>query len=121
MAAFVTFDNEVEQHLFCYVLRRGNSVAKRGAIGVLKRLLPRLRRAFLKARLRIRLDGRSCGAELYEFFEAQKLDYVVGMARNPALLRLAEPLMAEVRIDFTRQESTRRYGEFGSEELIAAI
>ena len=113
LAGFVTFDDEVEQYLFCYVLRAGNAAAKHGAIGVLKRLLPRLRRAFPKARLRIRLDGGFSGPELYEFFEAHKLDYVVGMAGNAALLRLAEPLMAEVRADFqARPESTPRYGEF---------
>ena len=47
LAGFLTFDDEVEQYLFCYVLRAGNVAAKHGAIGVLKRLLPRLRGAFL--------------------------------------------------------------------------
>jgi len=113
LAGFLTFDDEVEQYLFCYVLRAGNAAAKHGAIGVLKRLLPRLRRAFPKARLRIRLDGGFSGPELYEFFEANKLDYVVGMAKNPKLEALAEPLMDEVRAEFEAgQEATRRYGEF---------
>ena len=102
----------MEQYLFCYVLRAGNAVAKQGCIGVLKRLLPRLRRAFPKARLRIRLDSGFSGPELYEFFEAEKIDYVVGMAKNPVLERLAEPLMAEVRTDFEAlQQTTHRYTE----------
>ena len=112
LAGFLTFDDEVEQYLFCYVLRPGNVVAKHGAIAVLKRLLPRLRRAFAKARLRIRLDGGFSGPELYAFFEAQKLEYVAGMARNGWLETLAEPLMAEARSDFEdRQQTSRRYGE----------
>ena len=103
----------MEQYLFCYVLCAGNAAAKHGVIGVLRRLLPRLRRAFPKARLRIRLDGGFSGPELYEFFEAEKLDYVVDMARKPKLEALAEPLMADARSDFeARQLTTRRYGEF---------
>ena len=112
LAGFLTFDDEVEQYLFCYVLRAGNVAAKHGTIGVLKRLLPRLRRAFPKARLRIRLDAGFCGPELYAFFEAHKLEYVVCMAKNACLTALAEPLMAEVRSDFEAgQQTSRRYGE----------
>ena len=113
LAGFLTFDDEVEQYLFGYVLRPGNAAAKRGAIGVLKRLLVRLRRAFPKARLRVRLDGGFAGPELYAFFEAEQLEYVMGMAKNATLERRAEPWMAEVRADFDSQgESARRYGEF---------
>jgi hypothetical protein len=112
LAGFLTFDDEVEQYLFCFVLRAGNVAAKHGATSVLKRLLPRLRRAFPGARLRIRLDAGFSGPELYEFFEAHKLDYVVGMAKNAWLTALAEPLMAEVRSDFEPgQQTSRRYGE----------
>ena len=112
LAGFPAFDDEVEQYLFCHVLRAGNAAAKRGCIGVLGRLLPRLRRAFPGARLRIRLDGGFSGPELFAFFEAERLEYVVGMARNPALERLAEPLMARVRSDFEAgHTSARRLGE----------
>ena len=96
LAGFLAFNDEVEEYLFCYVLRAGNVAAKHGVISVLRRLLRRLRRAFPGARLRIRLDAGFCGPELYAFFEAQKLEYVVGMAKNAWLKSLAEPLMAEV-------------------------
>jgi len=96
-AGFLTFDDEVEQYLFCYVLRPGNAPANQGFIGILKRLLPLLRQAFPKAQLRIRLDSGFCGPEQYEFFEAEGLEYVVCMATNPALKRLAESSMVMVR------------------------
>ena len=113
LAGFLTFDDEGEQYLFGYVLRPGNAAAKRGAIGVLKRLLVRLRRAFPQARLRIRLDGGFAGPELHAFFEAEQLEYVMGIAKNSTLVRRAEPWMAEVRADFQAGcESARRYGEF---------
>ena len=112
LAGFLTFDDEVEQYLFCYVLRPGNAVAKHGCIGILKRLLPRLRRAFPGAKLRIRLDSGFSGPELYAFFEAEQLEYVVGMAKNAKLVSLAEPLMAEAQADFQAQQAAaRRYGE----------
>ena len=97
VAGFLTFDNEPDQYLFCCVLRAGNVAAKYGCIGILKRLLPRLRKAFPKARIRIRLDAGFNGPELYEFFEAERLEYVVCMAKNEVLGRFAEPLMVPIR------------------------
>jgi hypothetical protein len=99
-AGFLTFDDEAEQYLFCYVLRPGDVPANRGFIGILKRLLPRLRQAFPKARLRIRLDSGFSGPEQYEFFERERLEYVVCMAINPVLKRLAEPAMVLVRMAY---------------------
>ncbi len=43
IAGFLTFDHEPEQYLFAYVLRPGNAPASRGAIGILSRVLERLR------------------------------------------------------------------------------
>ena len=97
LAGFLSFDNEPDQYLFCCVLRAGDAVAKTGCLSILKRLLPRLRKAFPKARIRIRLDAGFTGPELYEFFEAERLEYVVCMGKNPVLLRFAEPLMAPLR------------------------
>ena len=92
LAAFLAFDDEVKQYLFCYVLRPGNAVAKRGCVAVLNRLLPPLRRAFPGALL----DGGFSGSELFAFFEAERLEYVVGMPKNPTLKCLAEPLLAPI-------------------------
>src|SRR5690606_9484660 len=46
VAGFVTFNDEPEQYLAAYVLRPGNAPATLGAIGILRRLLQRLRVAF---------------------------------------------------------------------------
>ena len=64
LAGFLSFDEEPDQYLFCYALRDGHAVAKQGCLGILKRLLPRLRRAFPKAKIRIRLDAGFTGPEL---------------------------------------------------------
>jgi len=112
MAGFLTFDNEPDQYLFCCVLRAGNTLAKHGTLSILKRLLPRLRKAFPKVKIRIRLDAGFTGPELYEFFEAQRLEYVVCMGKNPVLQRFAEPLMAPLRDTLdTGEEIIPHFGE----------
>lgn len=97
LAGFMSFDDEAEQYLIAYVLRAGNAPAKQGLLSLLDRLLPRLRAAFPKARLRIRLDAGFTGPELYEYFEAHELEYVVCMAKNPVLEAWAEPLLEPLR------------------------
>jgi hypothetical protein len=112
LAGFLTFDNEPDQYLFCCVLRGGDAAAKYGCPGILKRLLPRLRKAFPKARIRIRLDAGFSGPELYEFFDAERLEYVVCMGKNEVLERFAEPLMAPIRQAVAAGEDpVARFGE----------
>jgi hypothetical protein len=98
LLAFVTFDREVEQYLCAAVLRPGNAPAMRGTLGVLRRLLARLRIAFPRARFLVRLDGGFATPELFDFLDAEPgLDYVVAMAENAVLARFAEPTMIAVR------------------------
>jgi hypothetical protein len=112
VAGFLSFDKEPQQYLFCCLLRAGNAVAKVGCLSLLKRLLPRLHKAFPKAKLRIRLDAGFTGPELYEFFEANRLEYVVCMGKNSVLLRFAEPLMAPLREALKAGEDLMpRFGE----------
>ncbi len=97
VAGFIRFDEEPEQYLFTYVLRPGDAPAKLGAIGILKRVLARLRAAFPKARLRVRLDGGFACPEILDFLDAEKVQYVVAMAGNAVLERAAEPWMKRAR------------------------
>jgi hypothetical protein len=87
VAGFIQFDAEPEQYLFCYVLRAGNAPAKLGATGILARVFERLRQAFPKARLFVRLDGGFAGPEILDFLETQHVDYAVAMAGNAVLDR----------------------------------
>lgn len=113
LAGFVSFDNEIEQYLVCYVLRSGHAVAKQGCIGLLRRLVPKLRQAFPKARIRIRLDAGFAGHELYEFFDKERLEYVVCMATNAVLKRHAEALLEPMREALEAgQHYAPQFGEF---------
>lgn len=90
LLGFVSFDDEAEQYLFTAVLRPGNAPDKRGGVAVLKRLLPILRTAFPRARLRVRLDAGFASPEVFAFLEGAALEYVVSMPKNPVLERRAE-------------------------------
>ena len=90
-------------------LRHGKAVASDGTVGLLSRLLPRLRRAFPRARILVRLDGGFASPAVFAFLEAQpRLDYVIAMAKNAVLKRYAEPamLVARARARTWRSEQT---------------
>ena len=95
LVATLTFNDEAEQYLVAIVLRPGNSPAKRGARGLVRGLVRRLRRAFPKAALRVRVDGGFAGNDWLDFLETQRVEYVVGMASNPRLARRAGRLLGE--------------------------
>lgn len=106
------FNNESDQYLFTVVLRPGNAPATRGAIGILMRLLVRLRYAFPKTRLRVRLDGGFATPSLLDYLELEGVEYLVGMASNPRLEKRARRLMGRARMKSRRTGKTETlYGE----------
>jgi hypothetical protein len=112
LLGFLSFNDEKEQYLCGAVLRPGNAPASRGAIGILWRILKRVWAAFPKARVRVRLDGGFADPRLLDFLDAMGVEYVVAMAKNAVLSRLAEPQMQEARR--LSQETTKTehiYGE----------
>ena len=116
LACFLQFDDEADQYLFAYVLRPGDAPATQGAVGVLRRVIRRLRKAFPRAVIRVRLDGGFATPEVLDFLDEQGVEYVVAIAKNAVLKEAAEPLLAQVRrLSEESGESERRYGECGYE------
>jgi hypothetical protein len=112
VAGFIQFDAEPEQYLFTCVLRPGNAPAKLGAIGILARVIERLRAAFPKAGLLVRLDGGFACPEILDFLEAEGVDYVVAMAGNAVLDRMCEHWMQDVRgLSAISGKTEQVYGE----------
>jgi hypothetical protein len=97
LLALVTFNDEREQYLCAAVLRPGNAPATRGALGVLRRLVPLLRTAFPKSRIRVRCDGGFACPEVFAYLDDERLEYVVAMGKNAVLARAAEAAMIDVR------------------------
>lgn len=85
MVGTLQFNNESEKYLFTVVLRPGNVPASRGTIGILMRLLVRLRDAFPKTVFRVRLDGGFATPDLLDYLELEEVEYLVGIAGNSRL------------------------------------
>jgi hypothetical protein len=111
--AFLTFNQEPDQYLVAAVLRPGNASGSRGAVGILDRLIARLRQAFPKAILRVRLDGGFASPEVLDFLDEQPdVEYVVNMASNQRLARLVRQEMCTARRMSKKSGETEHvYGE----------
>ena len=106
LVASLTFDDEARQSLVAAILRPGNAAGTAGAVGLLKRLLPKRWRAFPRARLRVRRDGGFATPEIFDHLEAAGVEYVVAMGNNAVLTRHAEPAVAPLRaVVATTQET----------------
>jgi hypothetical protein len=113
VVGFISFNDEVEQYLFTAVLRPGNAPAKLGAVGILRRVIDRLRDAFPGVRLFVRLDGGFACPEVLDFLDEQpRLSYVVAIAKNSVLERRAKRLMGQARRRSRESQKTEHvFGE----------
>jgi hypothetical protein len=74
--------------------------------GLLRRLLPKLWRAFPRATLRVRLDGGFATPEVFQDLESAGVEYVVAMAKNAVLAAAAEPHLVPLRAPVTATHET---------------
>ena len=113
VVGFLTFDQEAEQYLVTAVLRPGNAPGSAGAVGILRRLIQRLREAFPKAKIRVRLDGGFAAPEVLHFLDGEpKVEYLVNFAANAVLERKAESAMRRARrASQTSGQTEHVYGE----------
>lgn len=86
--------------LLAAVLRPGGSHAGRGALAVLRRMVARLRAAWPGVRILLRADSGFALPEIYDWCEAHEVWYLLGLASNARLQRLAEPHLAAARAEF---------------------
>ena len=112
LLGFVSFDDDPEQHLIAALLRRGNAKETEGGLSVLRRLVAKLRAAFPRAKVLVRLDAGFCGVQLFDMLRDLEVDYVVGLAGNSVLEAGSAKLMQCVRREADeRGISVRRFGE----------
>jgi hypothetical protein len=98
MVGFLSFDQEPDQYLVTAVLRPGNAPGSAGAVGILRRLIRRVKKAFPEARIRVRLDGGFACPAVLDFLDCEpKVEYIVNMAANAVLKRKAESAMKRAR------------------------
>jgi len=81
-------------HLLCAKLRPADIDASAGALWQVQRLVGRLRQAWPQASIMLRGDSGFCREPLMRWCEANGVDYVFGLAKNP---RLTQEIAAELQ------------------------
>lgn len=94
-------------------LRPAKIDAARHAGAILKLLTQAIRARFPETRIVLRADSGFCRRHILSWCERNRVGYLVGLAKNARLKRLAAELMAraEERFEATG-EKQRRFGEF---------
>ena len=101
----LVFDGEGQ--LVSVLLRPGNVHAGRGAMSVLQRVIGKLKARFPEVLVVVRADAGFALPRVFACLEQLNtelggVDYLIGIAKNPALLRLAEPALLAAEEQFRR-------------------
>lgn len=95
-------------------LRPGNSHASKGAVGILRRIIRELQRAYPKATILVRGDGGFSIPTLYELCEAMRVHYLIGLISNNRLQEQTAALLDEAAAGFERTGAKQRlFTSFG--------
>jgi len=103
----LVFDGESGQ-LISALLRPGKVHASRGAAGLLRRVIRKIKHRFPQAQIAVRGDSGFCTPHLLETLEELNtelgdVEYLFGLAKNPALLKKAAPAMSQAEELFRRR------------------
>ena len=75
------------EYVLCARLRPSNIDGAKGSVAEVERIVGQIRQAWPQVRIILRGDSGFCRDELLSWCEAHGVDYVVGLAQNPRLLR----------------------------------
>jgi Transposase DDE domain group 1 len=85
------------RHLLLARQRRANVAGSAGAVAEVARIVAHIRREWPKVRIVLRADSGFANDELMTWCEANRVDYVFGLARNPRLERELATELAEAK------------------------
>jgi len=85
-------------HLLCARLRTANQDGAAGSKEELERIVGRIRKAWPKTRIIVRADSGFCREWLMRWCEKEKVDYVLGIAKNERLKAAIETDLEEARL-----------------------
>jgi hypothetical protein len=90
----LVFDGATNQ-LITAVLRPGTVHASHGVVPILRRIVQTLRQRWPGVTLEVRADSGFAIPALYDYCEAEQIDYTIGLIPNARLLQAAQPLQTE--------------------------
>jgi len=100
-------------HLLCARLLTSELDEAPPALEELQRIIPMIRKRWPKTRIIVRGDSAFSREDLMAWCEAQRVDYVLGQAKNARLNALLAPQMAEAKALFEETgKASRIYGSF---------
>ena len=102
----LVFDGETGQ-LVTAVLRAGNTHSSRSAVAILKRIVARLREAWPEVEIELRADAGFAVPALYDYCEAESIDYTIGLIANARLRVLASSLLEEAKERYDESEGRK--------------
>jgi hypothetical protein len=106
------------EQLLAAKLRRANIDASAGAIEEIARLVTQIRQRWPQVRIILRADSGFAREGLMAWCEAQGIDYVFGLARNPRLVGEIATELALAKGEAERTgKSVRRFKEFRYQTL----
>ena len=99
-------------HLLVSYLRPSNIDAALNSRAILKLLVQRFRQVWPKVRIIVRADSGFCRWRMMKWCDKHGVFYVLGLARNAVLEKIAEPFMVQAEAAFTRTgEKQRKFHE----------
>jgi len=96
------------RHLLAARLRRSNIDASKGAVEEVERVVTRIRQTWPGVRIILRADSGFAREELMAWCEANRVDYVFGLARNERLEAKIAPALQEACLASRRSGQAAR-------------
>ena len=101
------------EHVLCARLRPSNIDGAQGCVEELERIVAQIRQAWPQVRIILRGDSGFCREDILGWCEQQRVDYVVGLAQNPVLVReIGEASAAAQRQYQQTGKAARVFSEF---------
>lgn len=101
------------EHLLCARLRPANIDAAAGSLEEVQRIVARIRTRWPQVRITLRGDSGFCRDELMDWCENNRVDYVLGFARNPRLRMSIEEALIQAKQQWEQtQKPARVFLEF---------
>jgi hypothetical protein len=106
------------RHLLAAKLRRSNIDGSAGATQEIARIVAQIRTRWPRVRILLRGDSGFCREELMSWCEANRVDFLFGLARNPRLVREIDAELAQAEAQARQTgKSARRFKDFSYSTL----
>ena len=96
------------EKLLVSYLRPSNIDAAKHSRAILKLLVMRLRQVWPQVKIIVRGDSGFCRWKLMRWCDRRGVDYILGLARNKVLERMAEPFMQEAKRQYEQTKEKQR-------------